>query len=197
MLNYLRELDEIFETFLMNIGLLAPLFSTLLIFLEGTLAFLPLFVFITVNVLTLGPVLGAIISWIATTIGSYICFLLARKGFAIKFRKYIDGKPKIKKFMHKVSKLSFSQLVLITAIPFTPSFFVNVGAGLSKIPSRKFLDSLILGKVVVVLFWGYIGNSLLESIKNPIVLIKVVVLVLIAYLLGMIVNKNFDLDGKY
>lgn len=196
-MEWLKNLEQILETFLISAGVLAPIFSTLLIFLEGTLAFLPLFVFITVNVLTLGAVAGSIVSWIATTFGSYICFKLARNGFSSKFTNIIEKKPNVKKFMKKISKLTFSQLVLIIAIPFTPSFFVNVGVGLSKMPKQKFLDALILGKVVVVLFWGYIGTSLLESIKNPIILVKVIVLVLIAYLLGTIINKNFNLDGKY
>lgn len=193
----ISNLDEIIENFLMSIGIMAPIISVILTFLEGTLAFLPLFVFLTVNVLTLGPVAGSIISWIATTLGSYVCFIIFRKGFYKKFEKIISNKPKIKKFMKRVSKLSFSQLVLIIAIPFTPSFFVNLGAGLSKISEEKFLDALILGKVVIVLFWGYIGSSLLECLNNPIELVKVAVLVLIAYILGTIVNKNFDLDGKY
>ena len=59
---------------------------------------------------------------------------------------------------------------------------------------KKFLPAIVLGKTFMVFFWGYIGTSLLESIKNPLILIKVLAMLLTAYIVSKIVNKKFKLD---
>ena len=56
MMEWLNHFDQVLNDFLMSLGIMAPILSSILIVLEGTLAFLPLFVFITINILTLGPV---------------------------------------------------------------------------------------------------------------------------------------------
>lgn len=196
-MEFFGQINNYLNEFLMNAGILAPLLSCILIFLEGILAFLPLFVFITVNFLTVGPILGTILSWIFTVLGGFFTFYFCRKKLGNYFEKKWEKRPKLKKFMQRISKLKFVQILLIVAIPFTPSFFVNLGAGLSRIPVKKYLYALILGKLFIVIFWGYVGTSLLECLTNPVALIKVLVLVGVAYILGIIVNKKFDLDKRF
>ncbi len=185
------------NNFLMNAGMWAPLISSLLIIAEGVLAFLPLVVFVTINVLSLGPVLGGIISWIFTTLGSLLAFLLFRKGFSSFFNKKIENNRKLEKFMNSIDELKFRQLVLIIAIPFAPSFFINLGAGLSNIALKKYFYALLLGKVFVIIFLGYIGSNIIDCFTNPIILIKIIGLILLAYILAQVVNKKFDLDGRF
>lgn len=196
-MSYFNEINEIINEFLLNLGILAPVFSSILIVLEGVLAFLPLFVFITVNMLVMGPILGGLISWICTTIGSFITFYLCRKGFHDYFQKKIKNRKMISKYNKLIDNLSFVKLVLFIAIPFMPSFFINLGAGLSNIPVKKYLYALLLGKIFVVIFWGYIGCNLVECLTNPIEFIKVAVLVVIAYVVAQIVNKKFGLDERF
>ena len=54
--------------------------------------------------------------------------------------------------------------------------------------------AILIGKVFIVYFWGFVGVSLLDSIKNPIYLVRVAVLLLIAYILSMIINKKFNFN---
>lgn len=200
-----NSLDMWLEEFLMNAGLWAPIFSCLLIFLEGILAFLPLFVFVTVNILSLttligsffGSVIGIILAWIFSTLGSYTTFWFVRKVLNKPFRKRIVKRKKISKFMNIIDNLKYSHLVLITSIPFSPSFFINLGAGLSKVNSKKYLCALIVGKFVEMIFLGYVGVSLVECLTNPVALIKVAIIVIIGYLISLIVNKKFDLDERF
>lgn len=196
-LDFFNNLNNILNDFLLNLGIFAPILSTILIVLEGVLAFLPLVVFVTINILTLGSVLGSAISWIATVIGSFITFLLCRKGFSQIFRKFINSKEGIKHFMEKIDKLKFNQLVVIMSIPFAPSFFINVGAGLSKIPAKKYLYALLVGRLFSIIYLGYLGVNLVDALKNPIIIIKVLLLTLAAYILGKIINKRFDIDERY
>lgn len=196
-MEFLGQISNYLNDFLMNAGILAPLLSCVLIFLEGILAFLPLFVFITVNFITVGPILGTLLSWFFTVLGSFFTFHFCRKKISKYVERKTENKPKLKKFMNTISKLKFVQILLVISIPFTPSFFVNLGAGLSKISERKYLYALMLGKIFIVIFWGYVGTSLLECLTNPMALIKLIVLVSVAYILGIIVNKKFDLDKRF
>lgn len=151
----LNAVNESLNTMLLNAGMMAPLISSILIVSEAIFAFLPLFVFITINVLTLGTLAGSFISWCCTIFGSFLAFFLCRKDLSPIFQKFIKNKSHLNKFMKYIDKLKFSKLVLIISIPLTPSFFVNLAAGLSNIPLKKYLYALILGKTCIVIFWGY------------------------------------------
>ena len=188
--------DTWLNEFLLNLGVWAPILASILIVVEGTLAFLPLFVFVTVNILVLGSIVGGIVSWICTVIGSFIAFMLFRKGLSKLFDKHLN-KGKVKKFMELIDKLKFSQLVLIISIPFAPSFFINMGAGLSHINKRKYLYALLVGKVITVMYCGILGTSLKEALTNPPALIKIFVLIGAAYMFSLIVSKKFNLDERF
>lgn len=191
--------------FLNSLGILAPFFSSILIFLEGTLAFLPLFVFVTVNILSLsnlfgsffGTILGLGLSWIFTILGSFAMFFGTRKLLGSKFRKKIKNKPKTLKFMKLLDHLTYSQIVLITSIPFSPSFFINLGAGLSTINMKKYFCALLIGKFAQMIFLGYVGVSLIECLTQPVALIKVGIIMLVGYGVSVIVNKKFNLDERF
>ncbi len=196
-LDILKNLSSILNDTLMSAGMWAPILSSILIVLEGILAFLPLVVFVTVNMLTLGTLIGGTLSWILTTIGSFLAFYLCRQGFSKYFQKFIGGKEKMSKAMTFIDNLKFKQLVLIIAIPFAPSFFINVGAGLSKIPIKKYFYALLIGKIFVIIFLGYIGCNLVECLKNPLMFIKVILLIIGAYIFAQIINKKFALDERF
>ena len=150
-------IDTFIDTTLQSLGVWGPIVGCFFITIESILPFLPLFVFITLNFLAFGPILGFITIDIITN-------------------------------------LKFEQLTTIIAIPFTPAFLVNIAAGLSNMSYKKFLGALLIGKIFLVYFWGFVGVSLLESIKNPIYLVRVGILLIIAYIVSKIVNKKFNLN---
>ena len=196
-LEVLNNINEILNEFLLNAGIWAPLLSSILIVLEGIFAFLPMFVFVTVNLLTLGNILGSIVSYFCTVIGNFLIFYLWRIGLSPLFNKKIKNKSKLKKIMKFINNLSFSKLVLIISIPLTPTFLVNLAAGLSKIPRKKYLYALMLGKVCIILFWGVLGTSLIDCLTNPLMLIKVILIILVCNIVGKFINKKFNLDDIF
>lgn len=192
---------EIFKTindWIVNIiNILGPygmFFSCFLILIESIIPVLPLSVFITILCYNYGMLLGIIISWIFTVVGCCISFYL----FQTIFQSYINRKwrknEKVDKFLSIIDKLSFKWLVILISIPFTPAFLVNIAAGISKIEFKKYFIAILIGKVFLVYFWGFVGISLIESLTNPIALVKVVVMTLIAYLISVIVNKKLKID---
>ncbi len=164
------------------------------IILESMIPILPLAVFIALNMIVFGNFVGFIISWIATVMGCSLSFFVFRKGLSKRLYKNIDNKPRTKKLMNIISHINFSKLVIIMAIPFTPAFSINIGAGLSKLKYKKFLLALLIAKISIVYFWGFVGTTLIESITDITVIIKIIMLLMIAFVISKVVINKFDID---
>lgn len=170
------------------------LFGFSLIILESIIPILPLALFIAINLILFGNVVGFILSWVATITGCIISYFIFRKGFSNKIYKNIDNHPKIKKTIKTIKNIKFSNLVIIMAIPFTPAFSINIAAGLSRMSLKKFIFALLIAKLFIVYFWGFIGTTLVESLTDITVLIKLATILLLAFLLSKIVLKKFNIE---
>lgn len=189
----MENLNEIIVNFLNQIGILGPIFACLLILVESILPPLPLALFIGINFISFGHFLGFLISWLFTIIGCIMSFMIFRKGFNEKFNILIKDRKRIFNLMERFSNIKLSSLTLLIAIPFAPAFMINIAAGLSNIDFKKYLTALIIGKISLVYFWGFISTSLLESVKNPMILIKVGLFLLGAYIVSKIITKRFNI----
>lgn len=195
-MNILANIDTLLTNILDALGVFGPILGCLLIIVESILPVLPLSVFVTLNFYAFGNILGFIISYACTIIGCMISYTLVRKGFKKSFDKYMNSKEhkKLKKYIETFKKIKLENLVILIAIPFTPAFLVNIAAALSDISKKKFWVSLLIGKLFMVYFWGYVGVTLIDSLKNPIYIIRILVLVLVAYIIGKIVNKKVGVE---
>mgnify|MGYP002645411751 FL=1 len=165
-----------------------------LIILESMIPVLPLALFIAMNTILFGNFWGFIISWVSTICGCMLSFYIFRKGISSFLYKKLPEDGHILQFMRRITEIPFADLVVITAMPFTPAFSVNIAGGLSKINPRKFLAAIIIGKLPMVYFWGFIGTTFLESLGDPIILIRIAVMLLIVYIISKIVSKKFNLE---
>lgn len=192
----LKEIDIYITTLLDNIGFLAPIIASILITIESILPIMPLAVFITVNFSYFGTIIGFLISWILTCTGCYISFMIFRKKVKLWFDSKIIKKNegKLTKLMIIVNNLRLEQLVLLLAIPFTPAFIINIVAGVSSMSKKKFILAILIGKIFLVFFWGYIGTTFLESLTKPKKFIQIFILCLLAFIISKLVNKKFNIE---
>ena len=191
-----KELDFFIESLFDQIGYLAVILAGFLIVIESILPILPLAVFITLNIYYFGAIVGFLISWILTCVGCYISFYLFRNKVKFWFDKRIIERNRVRlnKLMVAFDKLKFEQLTLLIANPFTPAFMINIVAGLSSMKKRKFISSILIGKIFLVIFWGFIGTSLIDSLKDPFKILYVVVLSVLAYIVSKIINKKYNIE---
>lgn len=194
MFEVFSKLNELLNSFLLNLGIYGPILACFLIMFESIVPILPLFVFITINFIYFGPILGFILSWLFTVLGCILSFFLFRKKMRHWFSKKIEKHSKFQKMMKNINRLKCEQLTTLIAIPATPAFLVNVCAGLSKITFKKFLVSLSIGKIFLVLFWGIVGTSMIEALTHPIALIKVLILIVSSYICSKIVSKKLNIE---
>ncbi len=185
----LNSIKELLDNFLLDAGIFAPLLACLFIVLEAIIPILPLFVFVSINFIAFGTILGFIISWLLTILGSALVFSLVRKGFQKWFIKKSGDKKNRTSFNKYVNELSLAKLTMIIAMPFTPSFLVNISAGITKISFKKYFVALCIGKIFNTFFWGFIGSNLIDSITNIRTLISIGIMLSLAYILSYVINK--------
>lgn len=190
----IENLTDYLETFLLSLGAFAPILACLLIVAESIIPVLPLCVFITINFYFFGKIVGFIISWIFTCIGCFLSYTLVKKGIKTVALDTAEKSGLLQKTTKLIKNMDMTNLILVIAIPFTPAFLINIAAGLAKMDKKKFIISILIGKIFMVYFWGFIGVSLIESLKNPLILIKVVILLLFAYILSIIAKKILKIN---
>ena len=168
---------------------LSILFCFFIIVMESILPMLPLGVFIALNMILIGNILGFAISWVATSIGCLLAFVIVRK----IHRSFLNN-DEIKRLSNKINKIPFSGFVVITALPFTPAFLINVVSGLSDMKLKKFMTGILISKIFVVYFWGFVGTTFLQSVTDIKVLIELVIMLLAAYLLSKLAMKKYNME---
>lgn len=169
-------------------------FGFLLIVLESIIPALPLGVFVAFNMMAFGTIVGFILSWSATITGCILSYLLFYKVIGNWLKNKLKKIDKYNKLINRISSIKFTTLVLIVALPFSPAFAINIAAGIAKIDFKKFFIALLIGKISIIYFWGYIGKSLLESITDFTTLITVIIMLLLTYIVSKIINKKFKIE---
>ncbi len=172
------------------------LFGFFIVFIECLIPILPLSVFVALNVNAFGLLKGIVVSWIATCMGSYICYILCYK-IGNKLKNKVIRKKLLEKVNSKVKSfrnISFTKLLLVITVPFTPSFLINIVCGYARVKKRKYVIALLIGKVFSMIFWGYIGKTLIESLTDVKALIYVAITLILAYIISKLVNKLIDVE---
>lgn len=197
---YIQELSTNLQTFLLSIGVLGAFLSCGIIVIESILPCMPICIFISIIFYTFGSFWGFVLCWLCTILGCVISYKICRSKLrGVVINKFIvklseKNQRRINNVIDYITSLSTTSLAVLMALPFTPAFVVNIAAGLANVRKKKFYTALIIGKAFMVYFWGYVGKSLLESMTNPLILIKVVGMLVGAYVLSKISAKIFNFD---
>lgn len=189
----LEALNELINNLLNLLGSWGALLGCVFILFESIIPMLPLSLFITLNFMTFGSIIGFIISWIFTVLGCMMSYYLFKSAVSEKRLSKFKENNTLKKVINVIENMNFTSLVTLIAIPFTPAFAVNIAAGICRVPKRKFLLALMLGKISLVYFWRFVGVGLIESLKNPSKLIGVVILIVIVYIISYILSKKLKI----
>lgn len=192
----MKEFDIVLTNFLMSIGIWGYVLSCFLIIVESIIPILPLSAFITLLFFKFGLVIGFIISYIFTIIGCLISYNIFNSKIRLVLEKYIVRKNKthLDKVIKNIKKVKFVNLCLVIALPFTPAFLVNIACGLANVSKKKYFISLLIGKIFLIIFWGLIGTSIITSLKNPLNLIYIGILLFLCFIVSRIVSKKEGLE---
>lgn len=176
-----------------NGGVLLGMF---LIIIESFIPVLPLSVFVALNTHTFGLLPGILMSWVSTCIGCFISYSIFYYVSNNVIYKHLSKKTmkKVDKAIDKFKNIALSNLTVIITLPFTPAFLINILSGVSGMSRKKFLVAILIGKVFMISFWGYIGKSLVESMTDITTIIIMSIMIIIAYVLSKAVGKKANID---
>lgn len=189
----LEEASEFFDTvieLLENYEALGPLPGILLPFIEAFLPFLPLFVFVMANSVAYGLFKGFLYSWIGSSAGSILVFLLIRKFGNKKIMLKIKRNKQVQQITSWVERHGFGPMFILLCFPFSPSSVINIVAGLSNVSKQQFVLAVLLGKSVMIFSIAYIGSSIMEFAKNPVKTVVVTVCILVFWAFGKFLEKK-------
>lgn len=192
-MGFLAGIDSFITTLLGLLGSWGAVLGCVFILFESILPILPISVFITLNFMTFGPFIGFVISWVFTCIGCMMSYYIFRNGVSEKYFLKLKDHPQFGKIVKVVENMDFARIVTLIAIPFTPAFLINIAAGVCRVDAKKYFYALLIGKISLVYFWGYVGVSLIEALKNPLVLVKVVLLVIVVYIVSSLLSKKLNI----
>jgi uncharacterized membrane protein YdjX (TVP38/TMEM64 family) len=165
-------------------GILAP-------FIESFIPVLPLVAILIANVNAYGLVEGILLSWMGVVGGAISVFLLTRR-FGGSLRGYIERKyPQSKRWIEWVEQHGFTPIFLLACFPFTPSFFVNVASGISRLPFHTFITATMLGKGVMVFLVSFAGHDLHLLLKQPWKIVVIVFFFVLMWFLGRKVEARY------
>lgn len=183
-----------YATDLLQMG--GPIMGCFLILLESIFPILPLGAFITLNMNAFGYFLGFLISWSTTCLGCYLSYFLFSSYFSKYFYRFLSKKnaKKIERSMKKIQKMPLGNLVVFIALPFTPAFFINIAAGLAGVSKQKFIFAILIGKLSIVYFWGFIGTSFLESMTDIRTIMTITIMLVVAYFVSKYISHKMKIE---
>ncbi len=188
MFEHIQKVFDVATNFLVSFG---PLGGMLIVIINSIYPFfVPLGVFITFCVSAFGVLVGFVISYIGTLIGCMISFMLFKKVDNKLFTRF-NEKEKVKKLKNKMKSTTIPQLAVLTALPFTPAFLVNVSAGLANLDTKKFIIGITIGKIPMILFWVFIGKSIKESLTDWKTILIIVGMLVVTYVISKVLSKIF------
>lgn len=171
---------------------LGPLPGLILPFIEAFLPFLPLIVFVLANAAAYGLLEGFLVSWLGASIGAITVFFIVRKLSNKKWIRKIRHKKQVRVVTSWVERRGFGPIFLLLVFPFSPSAVINVVAGLSKVDMKQFALAVLLGKSVMIFSISYVGSSIMEFAENPIKTIVVIIVVILFWMLGKLVEQRIQ-----
>lgn len=187
-------IDNVVGFAVSNLQSYGMVFGAILILLESVIPALPLGVFIALNMMAFGNLIGFVLSWLFTIIGCVLSYIIFKKISIKSLEKVYKKYPKIDNLKNKIKEMKLYTFVLIVALPFSPAFLINIAAGLSKMNFKKFIFGIIIGKISIIYFWGFISKSLLESITDIKTIVSIFIMLLLSYLISRIINKKLEIE---
>ncbi|MDF2556209.1 MAG: hypothetical protein K0R71_37 [Bacillales bacterium] len=186
--DFLHQVIHSYESLGLLYGLLLP-------FLDSFLGFLPLWVIVGVNVSVFGFWPGFLVSFVGSVLGTISLFLLLRKVGRNKVTNFLYRPNKKHPVLDWIDHSGFGPVFILFCFPFTPSFFTNIFAAVSKIRTLPYICGITLGKLVMILIVSVIGHDIKSLIDHPVRTFYVLLAISALWYAGKIVEKKVSNIG--
>ncbi len=184
--------DKMIEFYTDKLGILG---GFILAFIENFFPPIPIVAIVLANVSSFGSVLGFLISFAGHYAGAVCVFLIIRNFIKPRVDKRSNPDSKYARFEEWFARRKFHTLLIILSLPFVPYVFLNLAAGLSSISKRVYILCLGIGNLLMSLFFTLVGVTFDNAMRSGDykALIYPAVLMVVAYLIGKVIETKFEL----
>ncbi|MFZ3591552.1 TVP38/TMEM64 family protein [Bacillus sp. DJP31] len=177
--------------FIRSMGILAPVFSILLMVFQSIAAPIPSFLITGANGMVFGYVWGSLLSWFGAMLGALVSYYLAKK-FGFKFVEKRFKGNKLNTILNKITgPYGFMFILLTRLIPLISFDLISFLAGLSGIKLRTFLLATGIGMIPGTIAYTVVGHDLLnfqDNINRNLIITGVITLFV---LIGFFIKKKY------
>ncbi|MBU8907429.1 TVP38/TMEM64 family protein [Desertibacillus haloalkaliphilus] len=110
-----------------------------------------------------GPALGALVTWIGSSLASIIMFIVVRYGYHDWGIKVLRSYKPLERITILFEKNAFLTIFITRLIPIIPSIIVNIYSALSRVTFISYAVASSLGKVPSMFLFAFVGNTLLTN----------------------------------
>lgn len=165
-MNFLYDLLDKFQAFVLANIWFAPLSAVLLPFIEAILPSLPLTVLIAFNINIMasafgvwqGTALTILLSTLGSFLGMLLIFILIRVTLAPFFAKKVEENKYGKMFLNIVDGPKVVPVLLVLSNPFLPSSVLNYALSLTKTKFGKYVFLTMTSRLIIILFLVFLGS---------------------------------------
>ena len=193
-MGFINSLNTLLNNFIEASGIWGGLVCCVLIIFEPLLPILPMFIFVTMNLLIFGYVLGFIVSYVCSVLGCLLFYIVVNKLLSKRVSKLYKDRQKLNSLVKRYKNIRLETLTTIISMPFTPGFLINLLAAVSDMPLKKYMTAEMIAKIFITIFWGFFGFNLIKCLKHPKYLIVVGLMLLGGYILSKIINRKYNLE---
>ncbi|UTT42665.1 TVP38/TMEM64 family protein [Exiguobacterium aurantiacum] len=136
-------------------------------FLEAIFPFLPLVLIISANAATYGFLLGTLLSWVGSLLGTIFVFAAVRYIFRKPMTRWLEKHKQGVYWLERINHMSPISLGFLYSLPFIPVSLITYLLALIQMPLRTFIMAAGFGKLLVVLIFSVIGDQWEEFIQSP------------------------------
>ena len=137
---------------------------TVLVFVALAFVGMPQWVLIGAAVITFGPVLGGLISWVATLLSALANFALGRMMGGERLRARLGERAG--RWVDRVSDEGLMAALLVRLVPVAPFVLINLAAGASTMRARDFAIGTAIGIVPKIAAIALFGKGLVELLRG-------------------------------
>ncbi|WP_138860052.1 TVP38/TMEM64 family protein [Exiguobacterium mexicanum] len=136
-------------------------------FFEAIFPFLPLVLIISANAATYGFLLGTLLSWVGSLLGTILVFTAVRYVFRKPMTRWLEKHKQGVYWLERINHMSPISLGFLYSLPFIPVSLITYLLALIQMPLRTFIMAAGFGKLLVVLIFSVIGDQWEEFIQSP------------------------------
>lgn len=155
--NHIFDSAENFDKFIKGLGMWGPVAFISIQAVQIIIPVLPAPVCCIAGVVSYGPWIGFLYNYIGITLGSFLAFGISRKYGSILAKSVVsdDTYEKYKKWLEHGEKKFDRLFAIAILLPAAPDDFLCYLAGLTKMPFKKFMLIILIGKPFSLLSYSF------------------------------------------